>query len=247
MECRCGAHWCWRCQRPILQCEGQCEDDLSAGEEESQNDDLPIQHDLNGEVIPRNDLQAALTQEGEAAAAAQQHVTTGEQIPLTMTSSSPFPTSVASAPTPLINLDAGGEERWRDGEEDFGEEPVDNGREQHWSCEHVFETFKPFVDEYRHGDLSKMECNRCFKHVEMKKLEMKPLSVTKRKRKLGALIPGRQSVVLDEGKGAMVVESVNIEKEAWHCPECQLLVCVHCKARYMREVRERQEREEEMD
>ena len=62
---------------------------------------------------------------------------------------------------------------WAEADLDFGEEPEDHEQQQVWSCHHSFEVFKPTDDGYNHGDLNRMECNRCFEKVVPRRIGRK--------------------------------------------------------------------------
>lgn len=128
------------------------------------------------------------------------------------------------------NLDGGGPRRWEDGDYNFGEEPDDTGVAQVWSCYHEFERYNaPPADGVNRGDLSQMECNRCFVRVRPKKEETKPPS-SKKRRKVNAQSQGSKNdpILIKDGSPAPTAEP----KTAWECVRCKLVVCVGCKDRY---------------
>ena len=204
MQCICGAHWCYWCQRAIEECDGAC------AEADNDSEDDEEGYDSEDDVVePRV--------EGSAADAPQ--ALTGTNVAVAQTRLSedrPVSNNVT------VNLDAGGGRRWADTGHDFGDEPEDPFS-QIWSCRHNFETYQaPPDDGYRRGNLDRMECNRCFRRVEAQKSQRQP-DAKKRRR---STFPLKASEPLSEGPLP--------EQEAWECTSCRVLLCVGCRDQYLK-------------
>ncbi|KAK3109877.1 hypothetical protein LTR53_016413 [Teratosphaeriaceae sp. CCFEE 6253] len=112
----------------------------------------------------------------------------------------------------VVNLDAGGDRRWAQTDDDFGEEPEEDGFDQVWSCRHQFTTFEPRADAYDRGDLSRMECNKCFERVRP-----------------GAPITAAPAAKSDSDT-VMEAEKPVMMNVARECRRCRLVVCPACQA-----------------
>lgn len=160
----------------------------------------------------------------------------------------PPPTTVPAAPDSpapppvtnerIVNLDRGGGRRWADGNFDFGEEPQDEGTTQVWSCHHEFEPYKlPPEDGFDHGDLTRMECNRCFERVEVRKeAPNRGGGGPKKRRKLLGAGSGR--LFVSDAKDDSQEDTVDVapfDNEASECKRCRMVCCVACKGRYLKE------------
>ncbi|KAF2772957.1 hypothetical protein EJ03DRAFT_348014 [Teratosphaeria nubilosa] len=269
LQCRCGAHWCYRCQRSIDDCKGNCADEESdedvVNDEESDEDVVFDEEDESGDEGDADKLGRDATRpaqsasEPDAAPAAARRNSLGVPVfspdsysrltgrwegvqavhtsgnntstaaPIqpnaqdTPSSQAPATRNVDSGATwrwddtpatrspqaPAIrNLDSGGTRQWEHAPLDFGAEPLDQAGPQIWSCPHDFVQYIADEDGQNHGDLTKMECNRCFCHVE-------PLKAN-------------GSIAANNSKHARVKEqSVGLE-----CTKCKLVVCVGCRKRY---------------
>ncbi|KAK5173784.1 uncharacterized protein LTR77_002465 [Saxophila tyrrhenica] len=148
------------------------------------------------------------------------------------------PTAPLSAHDRIVNLDAGGGRRWAQRDLDFGDEPEDDGVAQVWSCRHDFEPYKsPPEDGFNCGDLTRMECNRCFERVELRKEPPKKGPNNMKKRKVLAIRPGRLEAV-PEGRSESqedAVDAPGLENEAHECKRCRVVVCVGCRVKYIEE------------
>ncbi|KAK5708171.1 hypothetical protein LTR97_000711 [Elasticomyces elasticus] len=229
MQCVCGAHWCYYCQRSINECDGGCGEgmgeDYDDGEEE---EDYSDEDDMNGIDDTAQAEPANIT-------SPPQHMTDMVLYkPITdvdqhNSKESAAPASQRSPPRP-VNLDAGGARRWADVEEDFGEEPEEGGSNQIWSCSHEFAPFMLADDTFNHGDVSKMECNKCFVHVTPTQPVKAPRKTMKLKRKrttMKAPTTSQQSTTKTETVTA-VTQSTD---SATECRYCRLVVCQACQGK----------------
>jgi hypothetical protein len=150
MECLCGAHWCWVCQKPNDECEGDCyeeDDEYSDGEDEEMDEVVETV-----EVTPPGNTEA--------------HTTTGEPT----TESIEVTVTIETAPPPAHrarNLDARSRGYWEDSGLDFGDEPTDNYADRAWNCDHRFFTTRvSFADSLRSGpSTTGIECTKCWNPV----------------------------------------------------------------------------------
>ncbi|KAK1815852.1 hypothetical protein LTR12_009737 [Friedmanniomyces endolithicus] len=236
MQCVCGAHWCYYCQRSIDECDGVCDEQAAMEDMEEEEEDEEEGYGDDDEdgleqlaEMRRNLLASeAMARVNKAAAPAP---------PATTVPSAPDTTPLAPTQrlnTGVVDLDAGGARRWAGADEDFGDEP-DEHKYQLWSCPHTFVTFTAPDDGYDHGDLDRMECNKCYNHVHTHptkasasdigvKLSMQRLEVCAAKLSKAW---GGAGVPLDEeaGSGAACVEAT----VAMECKWCRLLVCWPCQ------------------
>lgn len=244
MQCVCGAHWCYYCEKSIDLCSGGCAED--SDEEGSDTDESDVDSPVSGEVPTTSSHTVGATpparvdgvpgtgvltqgtvgnQRGGTAArppAATSSVGVAQQ---TDTSSQRPPNSQLGDISQLtVNLDGGGSERWAAALLDFGDEPEEEPGAQIWSCTHSFADFNPREDGFHHGDHDRMECNRCFAHVDVRKTKKGPAA--KRRRVSEKLANGR-----DAEKSA----EDGSDKVALQCPSCYLVVCVSCKAKFQAE------------
>lgn len=161
MQCHCGAHFCWWCLKNVDGaggCMGDCggpdEEDMEEEDEESDEDSEMADAPIRSQGVHAAAAPGVLTvAQAVAQAEAQQRSTLRPQ-PATARTLDP------------TNLDGGGARRWADSGLDFGDEPEENGIVQVWSCRHSWQNFKAPENEFDHGDLDLMECNRCFTHVQ---------------------------------------------------------------------------------
>ena len=209
MQCLCGAHWCYYCQRGLDECDGAC------GEREDESDDEEAGYDSDEEALEarehREDREIRKVDAG------------GRAVP-----QSAAPGSGTRPDNRIVNLDAGGGNRWANGEHDFGEEPEDEPFVQVWSCSHKFEAYKATTDDgFDHGDLDRMECNRCFEKVDtMRHLPTpKPPDPKKRHR------TGRTSKSVMSTVETQISIHPAEKNEAWECTRCRVLCCVTCRDR----------------
>lgn len=118
------------------------------------------------------------------------------------------------------DLDAGGEVRWADAEEDFGEEPSDEPRYQLWSCPHMFGDYRVDKSNENRGNLDLMECNRCWSKVVPGKGEEERGAPHSKRRRLGGKNQPESSI------------GVQGPAKAIECTWCNLVVCPACKLQY---------------
>ena len=208
LRCHCGAHWCWHCQRSTNECEGDCG--------EGDDSDEEVEDDLDDDV---SDIEAV-----EELQVATQRVDTTNVSSVNNTQDSG---AVSQIPR---NLDAGGSRRWADGDEYFGDDPDEDNMRQIWSCQHAFIPFQRKDDDFNHGDLASMECNRCFKHVEPPQQRIPTPPSPKKKPKRRKLdFSASKGRVDGNGNGESPAPAVN---SALECASCYLLVCEKCRDRY---------------
>lgn len=119
------------------------------------------------------------------------------------------------------DLDAGGEARWANSDEDFGEEPGDEPSGQVWSCLHQFHIYYDKCSLNR-GNLDLMECNRCFSRVTPAPVEVASESPEAKRRKRSnsdAVTP--RSIV-----GGLKPNQTLL------CPRCCMVACQTCQRKY---------------
>jgi hypothetical protein len=147
MECLCGAHWCWVCQKPNDECPGNCYE-----EEDEYTDDEDEEAEEVAEITSPENSEATAT--------------TGEAI--AESTEAPIETATVSQPVPRTrNLDARSREYWEDSGLEFGDEPTNDYADRAWNCSHQFETIKvSFEDSLRSGpSTTGIECTRCWNPV----------------------------------------------------------------------------------
>lgn len=132
MQCVCGAHWCYYCQRSINECDGACEErDESADEDEDEYDEdddgsnisEPVGDEPAHAAQPPPPEQPAIQEGRVVPASAESNTTIG-----------PPPADSGNVPRSdiVVNLDAGGTRRWAETGLDFGEEPDEGTYAQIW-------------------------------------------------------------------------------------------------------------------
>ncbi|KAF2172433.1 hypothetical protein M409DRAFT_50133 [Zasmidium cellare ATCC 36951] len=196
MQCTCGAHWCWRCTKSLDQCLGDCAEEGNGELDDEDEDDMAEDDDEgDGEEVEKDEdsgfVEGAQPTVHESASGATL------QLPIQQRQDPPI------VPT---NLDAGGDARWEQSGEDFGEEPEEEPMNQVWSCSHYFVKFRDPDDDLDHGNLDYLECNHCSRSI-------KPM-------------PRRKESLRRRSKGGVVVKE---EDQAWDCEQCRLIVCVDCR------------------
>ncbi|KAK5740901.1 hypothetical protein LTR17_004255 [Elasticomyces elasticus] len=236
MQCVCGAHWCYYCQRSINECDGECgegtgedydDEDATGSSDASDEEDMEDVNDTTP-VEPANAKSPAqhttdmvlykpiADREGRAAF---------ETVDPAQQTAAP-----ARSPRRPVNLDAGGTDRWAGAGMDFGEEPEEDGPNQIWSCSHEFAKFMLPDDAFNHGDVSKMECNKCFVSVTPTQPVKAPRKIMKLKRRrttIKAPTTSQQSPTKTE-----TVVAVNESTDsAMECRYCRLVVCQACQGK----------------
>ncbi|KAK5132618.1 hypothetical protein LTR08_008817 [Meristemomyces frigidus] len=238
MQCVCGSHWCWSCQRSTDQCEGSCDEVDSADDEDVDSD---------GDIAPDEPLDEPL-EEGEdeddiggGAGTMKLNPLDGRPEPLESKLADPGDAPQVKldlAPASelrTVNLDGGGERRWGGGEVNFGDEPEDEQYIQIWSCTHNFDLYYSKDDGHVHGDETRMECNTCFSKVlptsrPANPAPKQPVSTKKRGRHVHRPWQPPQVIAKPVVEvGAIVVKA---EKKAWECGHCRLVVCVGCRDKH---------------
>ncbi|KAF2264931.1 hypothetical protein CC78DRAFT_616324 [Lojkania enalia] len=152
MECLCGAHWCWECQLPRDECDGNCtemEDEYDGTDDE-------------GESQTEED-----TQHVGSLTPASSDNTEG---PSTSATEAPTQSNVEArsmTPPPPRNLDARPRGYWEETGLDFGDEPSDDIADRAWQCRHNFLTAKVGFKEslMKAPTTTNMECSRCWNTV----------------------------------------------------------------------------------
>jgi hypothetical protein len=225
MQCVCGAHWCYYCQKSIHECDGSCEerDDSEEEDDDGDEDEDDTMHD-SADLSQERDIDVSMAEphpDGSAPGPASQQVL----LPSTQGSQSKSPR--------LVNLDGGGSRRWADSGIDFGDEPEDDGREQIWCCSHSFDKFKAAEDEYNHGDLSRMECNKCFERVKPEEPAQPsvPLpDIATKKRTLMGYIKQVTKPKHQPAMKAPTLEATATVSTAWECRWCNIVLCETCRS-----------------
>jgi hypothetical protein len=158
MQCLCGAHWCWGCERNFNECERQ------GGCEWDEDDDEEMEYDSAEET----DEEATIAEvemmnsgaDAEHTGEMSTEVSTGAQRP-------PSPGAVVMGPmTEQVvrrqrrteNLDAGPGRYWERQDLDFGSEPGD-AEDSVWGCEHKWTML---AEDTKVWDEEGMECHQCW-------------------------------------------------------------------------------------
>ncbi|KAF1353882.1 hypothetical protein BDV97DRAFT_347614 [Delphinella strobiligena] len=246
MQCQCGAHWCYYCQKPIDECDAHgCvasegsdfdEEDYEGLEGEEDNDD-DIEHDGALHEVAEGDAATAPVP-NEHAGMVQLSADTR---PIEAVSSETLPGWPTRTPTmaPEIDLDAGGARRW-DGMGDFGEEPDEPGATDiAWSCKHAFKVHAIDAKKVDNGYPLQLECNRCFSEVHAEKKDYPKPSGNTSKAESKRMKLKNLAIKTDKKE----IDPVPQQKEAtqgerppaWSCDICTLVVCKECKEHYVTE------------
>lgn len=240
MQCVCGAHWCYHCEKSIEQCTGGCpeeSEDENSDEDTSEDESQPSAdeqtpsprtvgatrpngaNEVPGAGVLAPIAPTAISSSTGMLSTGRQPQNPGSQ-PAIGTQRPPN-SQLGDISQLTVNLDGGGASHWAATELDFGDEPEEEPGRQIWSCNHKFGDFKSCEDGFYRGDLSKMECNRCFDRVVVKKADKAPPS---KRRKI--------SEKVGDGHDAEKSSESNGERAALQCSYCYLMVCVRCKARF---------------
>jgi len=239
--CICGAHWCYYCQKSTHDCDGACAEYGDRSEDENEfdeeEDDIatsdvsqeePLTEDEGAEPLPVGDATNQAKLDGKAATdqALPIQAPLLQALPAQTPPIQPSDTALRPATQrrddSIVNLDAGGARRWAETELDFGEEPEEETYDQIWSCRHRLEEFQVVMDGFDHGDLGKMECNRCFT-----KVSPRPPAATPRKQTVSrgrAKAPGVTCPSLEK-----VELPTSDEGDAIECTWCRLILCRKCQ------------------
>jgi hypothetical protein len=123
MQCVCGAHWCWSCERNFYVCDtfGGCEDD--EGDESDPSDD-----EYDGEEPEVVEAAASSTSTPTPGTSTEETVTNGEA----STTDNTQTTNLVLRRRRSVNLDRGSHGYW-EGRGDFGDEPS-NDEQENWGC-----------------------------------------------------------------------------------------------------------------
>jgi hypothetical protein len=130
MQCVCGAHWCWNCQRNFSVCDnlGGCE------EEEEEDTDPSDDGEDEDEII--EDSQALRAEANSDDDSKMTDVEDGqEQAGNSVAGASTLPLmEEAVQPRRNVNLDRGSHAYWESEGLDFGDEPDGQDNEESWGC-----------------------------------------------------------------------------------------------------------------
>ena len=218
MQCVCGAHWCYWCQKSTEECHGDCHRPDSEDEQDDDGYDSEDSERENDE--DEGDQVMILNQEPLAPPG----VDTGQ-----------LSIQVVHTAYRVENLDAGGARRWAETDYDFGSEPEDEPYAQVWSCRHTFKAYRaPMSDGFDRGNLDRMECNRCFGQVQ----PLKAINESQVSEKSIDKIRARVSARSKKGRAKTQPPSdTNVidDQTALECCHCRLLVCSKCRDKYLSE------------
>ncbi|KAK3674734.1 hypothetical protein LTR78_005456 [Recurvomyces mirabilis] len=232
MQCICGAHWCYHCQKSINECDGGCVDhaeDSEAEEAEENFDDEDVddededEEDEENEEDPKPDNMITVVGEHDGSDTNSPPLPTAAEM-----NKNPTPITAPSLPPGqlhrIVNLDAGGEARWANAPMNFGDEPEEDSIDQIWSCPHSLLPYmlRTSEDGVNRGDVSTMECNRCFCIVRPQPTNPGTASV-------GPEIhpPACYAPLLEISKDAgLKLEEVG--DMAMECSWCYLVLCEKC-------------------
>jgi hypothetical protein len=181
MQCLCGAHWCWGCERSFLECEreGGCDwdededdDEMSEDDNEENSDEIGLagmvaEASMNADVVMTDPAT-----EGDATVGAErgENNAVGNVAP-------PRPlTPIVQAESAQAerlqrprhgrngNLDARGARYWQIQDLDFGAEPGD-ADDRVWGCQHEWTI--PAGDT-KMWDEDGMDCHECWDEIKDK-------------------------------------------------------------------------------
>ena len=233
MQCICGAHWCYYCQKPINECGGNCDErpEDSEADEESSDEDGDEDEDLDEEGDEEEDAEPVdmITVVDENSGGG-----TVAPPPPIAADMDKNPTPVVAPPQPpaqphrIVNLDAGGARLWADAGIDFGNEPEEDGVDQIWSCPHSLRPYSRPTreDDVNVGDMSKMECNKCFCKVRP---HIADLEITNDGCEIQS--PARQtsfSRLVMSHKTPGLKQREALDDMAMECGWCYLVICEKC-------------------
>lgn len=221
MQCVCGAHFCYWCQKSIYECDGGCE---ARDESEDEDDEDEFGDDVEEEELDELVEREMVRLEEAAGTRADGPAATHDSLPQASREVQ------ADPPTRIVNLDAGGSRRWGEADVDFGHEPDDDGIAQIWSCPHYFDVYRPKNDDYDHGDETRMECNRCFVKVLPAPKMQVPTST--KKRRFRGFDSAKILVTPFKTPSATPTPIAISEQTAHECRECRLVVCEGCRKKH---------------
>lgn len=130
MQCVCGAHWCWNCERNFAVC-----DNIGGCEEEEEEDRDPSDDEGDEEVIMEDSqpLRAEANSDDDSNMAEVENCQEEASVDV---AGPPAVTVVEAVPEPRhdVNLDRGSHAFWEREDLDFGEEPDGYDNEENWGC-----------------------------------------------------------------------------------------------------------------
>ncbi|KAK4554847.1 hypothetical protein LTR86_007995 [Recurvomyces mirabilis] len=236
MQCICGAHWCYHCQKSTNECDGGCVDhaeDSEAEEAEENFDDEEVDDEDEDEEVEDNEdaalPESMITVVGEHGGGG----TGSPPLPLDADMDK-HPTPITAPPSSLVqphrivNLDAGGEARWANTPMNFGDEPEEDGVDQIWSCPHSLQPYKlrTSEDDVNRGDMSKMECNKCFCRVRPQPTSPDTVSIGSEIQPLPRYATLPKIFMPHKNAGSKQEEALG--DTAMECAWCYLVLCEKC-------------------
>ena len=246
VRCRCGAHWCWACERSIDRCnldpcplsldfgaggaddtEDDTDDDETIAVESTnsvpigQNSDASVEHETQPE---RDEAYVAQNAERNQPAADTVAGTNSSTIP-------PVPTQASNTSLPE-NLDDPDEHLWECEDLELGDEPVDEAWDI-WGCAHRFRRFDQENMLEKWVKPEALECQTCFELVR----PYNDISATKSLKKARSETE-EQDLAAQTGNSEVPQETSNVPvmarrrsgKLAWECKKCGVFFCQECRA-----------------
>ncbi|PNS18692.1 E3 ubiquitin-protein ligase dbl4 [Sphaceloma murrayae] len=251
MQCFCGAHWCWTCQRQIDICGGTCGDDDDEG---SDDDEQEYPEDV--ETVPPEPAGAGAATATATTYVAAPTATIGDRNDLgghrDTTQASEVRAATSRRNGPFPDLDAGGSARWAEHVE-FGEEPVEPSGIDVWSCSHSWKKMVCNGVDRTVKEGVHVECNRCWKKmvpprapkpassdpkvlVEMAATDPYAANNTRHppraeiQSQQQSIVPVYDRVKLTPKAPSQRTSTKLVRKEdvPWSCSDCNVLYCDEC-------------------
>lgn len=153
MECRCGAHFCWRCLENYDECGGGCYGDEDDEDEDDEDEfESDVESDISEDIHPVDEAMNAANATTEMSTV---NVETPQADLATLPQNIPLPR----------NLDGGGARRWAGTILDFGDEPSNDFQDRTWDCRHEFTEYKITLSLALTSQTTEMECVRCWSTI----------------------------------------------------------------------------------
>ena len=195
IRCRCGAHWCWSCERSIdicfsNPCQAQLDDGIDPDPDTDDEEDVAEAENRTTTTCPVDGGPYELPTPSELALAhANQTVVEGTVLvlpaprplpaefaemgamnPMACQIRDQVPPPTAAAPVQVAttveeNLDDPDEHDWEFQDMDFGAEPTDE-RWDVWGCAHKCRRFSQEDVHEKWLKIEDLECQNCFEHVQ---------------------------------------------------------------------------------